>query len=94
MSLTIWLIAKLSRVDTGLARRALSTARAQDEIDAPAPTDLKHGAGAMAYGLALFVSRRPVHFYAGLAGLMAFFGYMFARIAVWAYDFGMHHYGQ
>ncbi|MDQ7980310.1 hypothetical protein QYH69_24020 [Paraburkholderia sp. SARCC-3016] len=94
MSLTIWLIAKLSRVDADLARRALSTARAQDEIDAPAPADLERGGGAMAYGLALFVSRRPVHFYVGLLGLLAFFGYMFSRFALAAYEFGIHQYGQ
>jgi hypothetical protein len=94
MSLTIWLIAKLSRVDSDLARRALSTARAQDEIDAPAPVDLARGTGAMAYGLALFVSRRPVQFYVGLIGLVAFFCYMGSRLAIAAYDFGIHHYVQ
>jgi hypothetical protein len=93
MSLTIWLIAKLSRVDQDLARRAMSTARAQDEIDAPAPVEFAGGTGAMAYGLALFVSRRPVHFYLGLVGLLAFFGYMFSQFALAAYEFGQH-YGQ
>jgi hypothetical protein len=48
----------------------------------------------MAYGLALFVSRRPVHFYVGLLGLLAFFGYMFSRFALAAYEFGIHQYGQ
>jgi hypothetical protein len=94
MSLTIWLIAKLSRVEAGFARRALVTARAQDELDAPVPTDFARGAGAMAYGLALVISRRPVQFYGGLSGLIAFFVYMAVQFLTGVVTLGMHYYGR
>ena len=94
MSLTIWLIAKLSRVDAEFARRALSTARAQDEPDAPVPAGFARGAGAMAYGLALVINRRPVQFYIGLGGLIAFFGYTIVQFATEAVMLGVHYYGR
>lgn len=94
MSLTPLLIAKLSRVDTDVARRAMSTARAQDAIDAPRPAEFARGQGAMAYALALFVSRKPVHFYVGLSGLIAFPLYIVARVVSCLFDYGVHLYGR
>jgi hypothetical protein len=94
MSLTPLLIAKLSRVDRDVARRAMSTARAQDEIDAPRPDEFVRGPGAMAYALALFISRKPIHFYVGLIGLIAFPAYMLVEVATFLFDWGMHFYGR
>jgi hypothetical protein len=87
MSLTVLLIAKLSRVDPEIARRAMTTAGAQDDMDAPVPEEFSRGRNAMAYALALFANRRPVHFYVGLGGLLAFFVYLLVRV-------GIHFYGQ
>lgn len=94
MSLTPFLIAKLSRVDDDLARRALSTARAQDELNAPRPAEFARGAGARAYGMALFISRRPVHFYFGMFGLIAFPVYILARLVPAMIEWGAHAYGR
>jgi hypothetical protein len=94
MSLTPFLIAKLSRVEADVARRALSTARAQDEIDAPQPEEFSRGASAMAYAMALFITRRPVHFYLGLTGLIVFAVYSLARVSTVLIEWGIHAYGQ
>jgi hypothetical protein len=94
MSLTLFLIAKLSRVEPDVARRALSTARAQDEIGASQPAEFSHGAGAMAYAMALFITRRPVHFYLGLTGLIVFAVYIFSRLASALCEWGVHAYGR
>ena len=94
MSPTLFLIAKLSRVDPEVARRAMSTATSQDEVDAPRPAEFSRGSGAMAYALALFVSRRPVHFWLGLTGLIAFPIYILARIVTNLMEWGVHTYGQ
>ncbi|TDN59025.1 hypothetical protein [Paraburkholderia sp. BL10I2N1] len=80
MSLTLYLIAKLSRVEVDVAHRAMTTAGAQDEMDAPVPAEFARGPNAMAYALALFISRKPVHFYVGLAGLTAFPAYLLIRL--------------
>ncbi|MFP3554811.1 hypothetical protein SB861_29485 [Paraburkholderia sp. SIMBA_049] len=48
----------------------------------------------MAYALALFVSRRPVHFWLGLTGLVAFPIYILARIVTNLLEWGVHTYGQ
>jgi hypothetical protein len=93
MSLRLFLIAKLSRVDSGVARRALSTAMAQDEVDAPRPEEFSRGAGAMAYAMALFIIRRPVHFYLGLTGLIVFPLYMLGRLGAVLIEWGVHRYG-
>ncbi|MGU7775680.1 hypothetical protein ACV229_36695 [Burkholderia sp. MR1-5-21] len=79
MSLTPFLIATLARVDRDVARRAISTAAAQDEPDAPVPAEFARGQNAMAYALAMFIRRRPLHFYVGSAGLVAFPVYLLAR---------------
>ena len=94
MSLTPFLIAKLSRVEIDFARRALSTARAQDEIEAPRPDEFSRGAGARAYGMALFISRRPVHFYLGMSGLIVFPLYIVSRFVPALMGWGMHAYGR
>jgi hypothetical protein len=94
MSLTSFLIAKLSRVDEDLARRAVSTARAQDEIDAPPPDEFRRGAGARAYAMALYISRRPVHFYVGMFGLVLFPIYVLSRFVPELIECGMHAYGR
>jgi hypothetical protein len=94
MSPTLFLIAKLSRVEPEVARRAMSTATSQDEVDAPRPAEFSRGSGAMAYALALFVSRRPVHFWLGLTGLVAFPIYILARIVTNLLEWGVHTYGQ
>jgi hypothetical protein len=93
MSLTPFLIAKLSRVDQDLARRALSTARAQDVLDESRPGEFSRGPGARAYGMALFISRRPVHFYLGMFGLVIFPSYMLSRLLP-ALIWGVHAYGR
>jgi hypothetical protein len=94
MSLTPFLIAKLSRVDEDLARRALSTARSQDVLDESRPAEFARGAGARAYGMALFVSRRPVHFYLGMFGLILFPLYILSRLAPVLIEWGAHAYGR
>ena len=94
MSLTPFLIAKLSRVDQDLARRALSTARAQDVMDESRPDEFSRGAGARAYGMALFISRRPVHFYLGMFGLILFPLYMLSRLLPALIEWGVHAYGR
>jgi hypothetical protein len=83
MSLTRFLIVKLSRVDDDLARRAISTASAQDRNDAPVPREFSRGRGAMAYALALFIRTRPVHFYLGSFGLIAFASYLMIRLGTY-----------
>ncbi|MGF6836466.1 hypothetical protein QF001_000333 [Paraburkholderia youngii] len=80
MSLTPFLIAKLSRVEPDVVRRAMSTASAIDEIEGGRPPEFSRGPNAMAFALALFVARRPVHFYLGLAGLVGFPVYLLVRI--------------
>jgi hypothetical protein len=94
MSLTRFLIAKLSGVDEEFARRAMSTAQAQDEIEAPPPREFSRGAGAMAYALALFINRRPVHFYLGLTGLLVFVLYIAGRVACFLFEWGVHLHGR
>ncbi|KWK06055.1 hypothetical protein WM11_11725 [Burkholderia ubonensis] len=70
MSLTPFLIRVLARVDEDTVRRAMSTAAAQDDPLALPPAEFQKGANAMAYSLAMFISRRPVQFYVGLSGLI------------------------
>ncbi|RKT10583.1 hypothetical protein B0G69_8013 [Paraburkholderia sp. RAU2J] len=94
MSLTPFLIAKLSRVDLDLAQRALSTARAQDVMDESRPAEFTRGAGARAYGMALFISRRPAHFYLGMFGLILFPLYMMSRLLPVLIEWGAHAYGR
>jgi len=81
MSPTVFLIAKLTRSEAGLARRAVSTAMSQDDPDAPPPTEFAGGSGAMVYALAMFAARKPLHFYIGLFGLVALPIYLLIRIA-------------
>jgi hypothetical protein len=90
MSLTRFLIAKLSRVDDDFARRAMSTAQAQDEIDAPRPREFSDDPGAMAYALALFINHKPVHFYLGLMGLVVFTLYILVRFGTFLVEWGVH----
>lgn len=71
MSLTPFLIRMLTRLDDQTVRRAMSTAAAQDDQDARPPAEFGKGRYAMAYALAMFAQRRPVHFYVGLFGLIA-----------------------
>ncbi|MGF6652885.1 hypothetical protein OKW34_003474 [Paraburkholderia youngii] len=94
MSLTPFLIAKLSRVEPDVVRRAMSTASAIDEIEGGRPAEFSRGPNAMAFALALFVARRPVHFYLGLAGLIGFPVYLLVRIGSFLIGWGMHIHGQ
>ncbi|MGF6735538.1 hypothetical protein OKW50_007711 [Paraburkholderia youngii] len=94
MSLTRFLIAKLARVDVDVARRALATAHSQDVMDESRPAEFSRGAGARAYGMALFVSRRPVHFYLGMFGLILFPLYMLSRLGSALIVWGIGTYGQ
>ncbi|APA90382.1 hypothetical protein BJG93_32830 (plasmid) [Paraburkholderia sprentiae WSM5005] len=94
MSVTLFLIAKLSRVEPDIARRAMSTASAIDEMEGGRPAEFSRGPNAMAFALALFVARRPVHFYLGLAGLVGFPVYILVRIGSFLIEWGMHAYGQ
>ncbi|KKI39275.1 hypothetical protein VI03_08510 [Burkholderia vietnamiensis] len=71
MSLTHFLIRTLTRLDDNTVSRVISTAAAQDEPTAPPPAEFRQGRSAMAYALAIFISRRPVRFYVGLSGLIA-----------------------
>ncbi|KUY49055.1 hypothetical protein WS48_18080 [Burkholderia sp. RF7-non_BP1] len=70
MSLTHFLIRTLTRLDDHTVSRVISTAAAQDEPAAPPPAEFRQGRNAMAYALATFIGRRPVHFYVGLSGLV------------------------
>lgn len=65
MSLTVTIIAKLSRVDSDMARRALNTASAFDEPDATPPEEFTWGAGARCYALASIAVNRPQLFWGG-----------------------------
>jgi len=94
MSLTPILIAKLSRVDLDVARRALGTANSQDRLDESRPAEFSRGAGARAYGMALFISRRPVHFYAGMFGMILFPLYMLWQFVPELVQWGMQAYGR
>jgi hypothetical protein len=87
MSRTVWLIAKLSRVEDTVARRALSTAQSQDEMSAAPPAGFARGREALAYALAIFIVRKPVHFYLGMAGLFIFPLYLLIQV-------GTHFYGK
>lgn len=71
MSLTVTIIAKLSGVDSGMARRALDTASAFDEPDATPPEEFTHGAGARCYALASVLLHRPHLFWGGLLAAVA-----------------------
>ena len=71
MSLTHFLIRTLTRVDEDTVRRAVSTAAAQDDPLARPPAEFQRGTNAMVYSLAMFIGRRPLQFYVGLAGLIA-----------------------
>jgi hypothetical protein len=94
MSLTHFLIAKLSRVDADFARRAMSTAQAQDEIDAPRSVEFSRGPGAMAYALALFIHRKPAHFYVGLTGLVVFALFMLTHFVTFLVQWGIELHGR
>lgn len=85
MSRTVWLIAKLSRVERDVARRALTTARSQDEMSAAPPTEFGRGREALAYALGIFITRKPVHFYLGLTGLVIFPVYLLVQLAMYFY---------
>lgn len=85
MSPTVWLIAKLCRVDADLAHRAFECARSQDDPNASVPRSFLSGPGARAYGLSLVVSRNPVRFYMGLGGLAAFPAYLLIRYGAYLY---------
>jgi hypothetical protein len=85
MSPTVFLIAKLTRVDPATARRAISTARSHDEPDALPPVEFARGSGARVYAMAVFAFRRPLHFYVGLFGLVAFPAYELARVVEYLY---------
>ncbi|MGF6870761.1 hypothetical protein OKW35_000215 [Paraburkholderia sp. MM5477-R1] len=69
MSLTVTIIAKLSGVDSDMARRALNTASAFDEPDATPPEEFTWGAGARCYALASIVVNRPHLFWGGLLAI-------------------------
>ncbi|CAD6559379.1 hypothetical protein ACFQ3P_32875 [Paraburkholderia sabiae] len=71
MSLTATIIAKLSRVDVDMARRALDTASAFDEPDATPPEQFTWGAGARCYALASICINRPQLFWGGLLATAA-----------------------
>lgn len=77
-----------------IARRALSTARAQDVLDETRPGEFSRGAGARAYGMALFISSRPVHFYLGMFGLIVFPLYILSRLAPVLIEWGSQAYGR
>lgn len=85
MSHTVWLIAKLSRVDERVARRALTTAQSQDDMSAAAPADFSRGREALAYALSVFIIRKPVHFYMGVTGLIVFPVYLLAQLGAYLY---------
>lgn len=93
MSLTRFLLANLARVDKQFARRAISTAQSQDDLNTSPPPEFAGGPGAMAYALALFIHRKPVHFYVGLTGLIVFPLYMLGRVAAFLVEWGVHHHG-
>jgi hypothetical protein len=61
----------------------MTTAGAQDEIDAQVPSEFSRGQNAMAYALALFIRRQPVHFYLGLIGLIVFPVYILIRLGLY-----------
>lgn len=71
MSLTVTIIAKLSRVDSDMARRALNTASAFDEPDATPPEEFTWGAGARCYALASIAVNRPQLFWGGVLAITA-----------------------
>ena len=71
MSLTVTIIAKLSRVDSDMARRALDAAGAFDEPGATPPEEFTWGAGARCYALATIVVSRPHLFWGGLLAIGA-----------------------
>ena len=80
MSLTHFLIRTLARVDDHTAHRAITTAASQDDATARPPAEFQKGRHAMAYALAMFVNRRPLHFYVGLFGLIALPIYMIGTL--------------
>jgi hypothetical protein len=69
MSLTVTIIANLSRVDSDTARRALDTAGAFDEPGATPPEEFTWGAGARCYALASIAVNRPQLFWGGLLAI-------------------------
>lgn len=72
MSLTVTIIAKLSRVDAHTAQRACDTASAFDgEINAQVPEVFTYGSGARCYALATIAEGRPALFWSGLAAVVA-----------------------
>lgn len=94
MSLSITLIAKLSRVETALARRAWNTIGALDEPSMKPPSEFRSAEGARCYALASYVRASPGQFYLGLAGLIGFpsvmvfkYGYAWCE---WAVRYGHH----
>jgi hypothetical protein len=71
MSLTVTIIAKLSRVDSDTARRALDTVGAFDEPGVTPPVEFTHGDGARCYALATVAEYRPFLFWGGLLAVIA-----------------------
>ncbi|MGG2041451.1 MULTISPECIES: hypothetical protein [unclassified Burkholderia] len=80
MSLTHFLIRTLARLDDHTVRRVIATAAAQDEPTAQPPMEFRQGRNAMAYALAGFIARRPLQFFVGLSGLIAFPIYLVGRL--------------
>jgi hypothetical protein len=80
MSRIVFLIAKLANVEPDVARRAMSTAWSQDDPLAPPPAEFSRGRAAMVYALSMFAGRKPVHFYAGMFGLVIFPIYLLVQL--------------
>ena len=85
MSRIVFLIAKLAKVDPDVARRAMSTAKSQDDPLEPPPGEFTRGGAAMVYGLSMFVIRKPLHFYIGLVGLVIFPIYLLTQFVGYLY---------
>jgi hypothetical protein len=81
MSRIVFLLAKLAKVERDVARRALTTAKAQDDPTALPPAEFARGANAMVYALATMEVRKPLHLYLGAVGLVAFPIYLAIQVA-------------
>jgi hypothetical protein len=79
MSRIVFLLAKLAKVEPDVARRALTTAKAQDDPLAPPPAEFARGRNAMVYALATMKVRKPLHLHIGAFGLVAFPIYLAIR---------------
>ncbi len=79
MSLTPYLIAKLCHTELGLATRAFNYVGSLDSPGGQPPEELRGGAGARCYALALIARYRPLHFRVGLFGVIAFPAYFVGR---------------